>query len=76
MARRRLSKREKEVWFLLAQGKTNKEIAFELHISVSSVKTYTRRLYFKLGVLSRAEASRLYGELSTKGGLDCGMQTE
>lgn len=66
-----LSRREKEIWGLLAQGKTNQEIAFMLHISVGSVKTYVRRLYFKLKVSSRAEASRLYGELSTKDGLDC-----
>ncbi len=67
---KRLSRREKQVWKLLSSGKTNQEIAWLLKISVGTVKTYIRRLYFKLGVSSRVEAARLFEKLSTKGGLD------
>ena len=58
-----LSPREKQVWYFLAQGKTNREIAWALQISVGTVKTYIHRLYFKLGVSSRAEAARIFGEV-------------
>ena len=58
-----LSSREEQVWYLLAQGKTNREIAWALQISVGTVKTYVHRLYFKLGVSSRAEAAKMFGEV-------------
>jgi len=61
-----LSPREKQVWRLVAQGKTNREIAQALQISTGTVKTYLRRLYAKLGVSSRAEAARCFGEMSSK----------
>jgi DNA-binding NarL/FixJ family response regulator len=50
-----LSEREKEVLILLASGYTNKEIARELHLSVSSVETYKARSGEKLGVRSRTQ---------------------
>ncbi len=58
-----LSKREEEVWGLIAMGKTTKEIAKELKISVSTANTYIRRLYKKLGVTNRSEASFLFGQV-------------
>jgi len=67
-----LSPREEQVWHLWAQGKTNREIAQALQISIGTVKTYLRRLYAKLGVASRAEAARRFGEMSTKGDLTAG----
>lgn len=45
-----LSKREFEVFTLLARGSTVKEIAYELKISIKSVSTYKSRLMAKLGV--------------------------
>ena len=40
-----LSPREEQVWHLWAQGKTNREIARDLQISVGTVKTYVHCLY-------------------------------
>lgn len=56
----RLSKREEEVYGLLLQGKSNKQIAFALGISESTVEFHLRNVYSKLQISSRAEAfSRL-----------------
>ncbi len=57
MAREGLSPRERQIWALLAQGKANKEIAYRLGLSLGTVKTYTHRLYDKLGVSCRVEAA-------------------
>ena len=51
-----LSVREREMLVFLAQGKTNREIADELCISVPTVKSHLARVYNKLGVNSRADA--------------------
>lgn len=46
----RLSTREYEVFQLLTQGKANKEIAYTLGISTSTVSTYRLRIMEKLGI--------------------------
>ena len=51
-----LSVREREMLVFLAQGRTNREIADELCISVPTVKSHLARVYNKLGVNSRADA--------------------
>ena len=51
-----LTERELEVLRLLVQGLTNPAIAEQLIISVGTVKTYTNRIYGKLGVANRVEA--------------------
>jgi ATP/maltotriose-dependent transcriptional regulator MalT len=51
-----LSERELEVLTLLASGRSNKEIAKDLFVSVGTVKTHTNNIYRKLGVRNRAEA--------------------
>ena len=51
-----LSKREKEVVGFLLEGKSNKQIAFALGISHSTVEFHLKNVYGKLGVNSRAEA--------------------
>lgn len=51
----RISSREAAVMRLLAQGKANKQIARELDIAPSTVKTHVCSLFGKLGVSSRIE---------------------
>jgi DNA-binding NarL/FixJ family response regulator len=50
-----LSDREREVFQLIAEGKTNKDIAALLFISPSTVETHRARLMEKLDVHSAAE---------------------
>ncbi len=50
-----LSKQEKNIQGLILEGKSNKEIASELFISLSTVKTHITNIYGKLKVSSRQE---------------------
>lgn len=50
-----LTAKEKSVLDLIKAGKTNKEIAEELGISLSTVKTHINNIYKKLGVSSRED---------------------
>ena len=50
-----LTAREEEVLLTLARGRTNAEIAEELHISLSTVKTHLTSLMLKLGARNRVE---------------------
>lgn len=52
-----LSPREQEVLKLIAQGKTNREIAEELSLSPATVRTHIGNILNKLGPSSRAEAA-------------------
>lgn len=58
-----LSARETEVLRLLAFGQTDEGAAHALGISVHTVRSYTKSLFRKLGVHSRAEAARRAAEL-------------
>ena len=51
-----LSAREQEVLELVAQGCLFKEIAERLGVSFGTIHTYSRRIYEKLHVRSRAQA--------------------
>ena len=51
-----LSDRETSVLRVLAQGKVYKEIALELAISTSTIRTHLHNTYAKLGVEDRAQA--------------------
>ncbi len=51
-----LSERELEVLRLIAAGRSNREIATELFISLNTVKTHVKNLYAKLGAGSRTQA--------------------
>jgi len=54
-----LTSREAEVLALIAKGRTNPEIAAQLFVGVSTVKTYVNAIFAKLGVTRRAEAVAL-----------------
>jgi PAS domain S-box-containing protein len=51
----RLSPREREVFCLVARGKTSREIAETLALSCKSVETYRARFMMKLSLRSRAD---------------------
>jgi DNA-binding NarL/FixJ family response regulator len=53
--REALSEREEEVLLTVARGLTNTEIAAELHISLSTVKSHIASLMTKLGRRNRVE---------------------
>ena len=52
----KLSPRQTEVLTMIANGKSNKEIAAQLGIRIDSVEDIANALYGKLGVSNRAEA--------------------
>ena len=51
-----LTKREQEILHLIAAGKSLPEIAKELFLGLTTVKTHVQHLYEKLGVSDRAAA--------------------
>jgi len=51
-----ISKREVEVLQLMAQGMSNQEIAEQLFVSLSTVKTHSNNLFEKLDVKRRTQA--------------------
>jgi NarL family two-component system response regulator LiaR len=53
----KLTERETDVLRLLASGMANKEIAAEMHISETTVKTHVSNIWMKLGVPSRTQAA-------------------
>ncbi|WDT73903.1 MAG: response regulator transcription factor [Candidatus Manganitrophus sp.] len=52
-----LSGREIDVLRRVAKGKTNKEIASELHLSEKTIKNHVRNIFHKMGVYDRTEAA-------------------
>jgi DNA-binding CsgD family transcriptional regulator len=55
----RLSKREREVVILVAQGRTDAQIAAQLYISVRTVSSHLDRIRDKTGCRRRADLTRL-----------------
>jgi len=53
-----LSPREREVLQMMAEGKTTKEIASALAVSVKTVETHRRQIMGKLGINSIAELTK------------------
>ncbi|WP_028546071.1 response regulator [Paenibacillus taiwanensis] len=50
-----LTEREKEVLLLIADGKSNKDISDELHISIKTVKTHVSNLLMKCEMQDRTQ---------------------
>ena len=55
----RLSFREKQIVELIQQAKTNKEIAYELCLTIGTVKEYVYHIFRKLGVSNRTQLALL-----------------
>lgn len=55
-----LSPREVSVVALVGRAKVNKDIAFELGLTVGTVKVYLCRIFRKTGVTSRTELALWY----------------
>jgi DNA-binding NarL/FixJ family response regulator len=53
-----LTVREKQVLLCITEGKTNKDIASELFISLETEKSHTKSIFRKLDVKNRVEAAR------------------
>ena len=63
-----LTSREEEILIPVAKGWTNHEIADEMHISVSTVKTHLASLMRKLGARNRVEIAMWAYETGRVGG--------
>ncbi len=53
-----LTQREVEVLCLLAQGRSNNQIAEELVVAEGTTRRHVANIYEKIGVANRAEATR------------------
>jgi DNA-binding CsgD family transcriptional regulator len=51
----RLSQREHEVTLMICEGLSDKAIALRLNIELSTIRTYVKRIFGKLGVHRRSE---------------------
>lgn len=49
-----LTRRELQVALMVCQGRGNKQIAHQLHLSEWTISSYLRRIYVKFGVRTRA----------------------
>jgi len=61
-----LTSKEMQILRLVAEGKTNKEIAAAQFIALSTVKTHVNNIYSKLSVTNRKEARVKYAEMAQK----------
>jgi DNA-binding NarL/FixJ family response regulator len=59
----RLSDRERDVWSLLGQGATNREIAQRLLLTEGTIKNYVTAILAALGLRHRTEAALLWRSL-------------
>lgn len=68
-----LTSREQTVLLQLAQGKSNKEVAIELDISVRTVETHRKNIKRKLGISSTAGLTRYAMEHGVLQGTGVGL---
>jgi DNA-binding CsgD family transcriptional regulator len=62
-----LTAREKQVLQLIAEGRSNKEIAAIHFIEVSTVKTHVNNIYTKLAIKNRKEAAAKHLQMDVVG---------
>lgn len=58
-----LTKREADIFLLLARGKTDKEIALLLYIAPSTARTHHEHIFKKLNVHKKSELAELAARL-------------
>ena len=59
LAEYKITKREKEILLLIAEGETNEEIAEKLHLSLSTIRNQIGKIFAKLRVSNRSQATAL-----------------
>src|SRR5574341_380683 len=64
-----LTEQERRVLLLVAEGKTTREIAQELHLGQGTVRNYVSNILSKLGLANRAEAAAYATRHNLKGAL-------
>ncbi len=64
-----LSPQERRILPLLAEGKTNKEIAFKLALAERTIKNYIANMFRKLKIGRRAQAAAIYLQTPSYGAL-------
>jgi DNA-binding NarL/FixJ family response regulator len=62
-----LTPQQQRVFAMVAHGKSNKEIAFDLRIQEGTVKAHVSQILLKLGVSSRTEAALVAGRFNGAG---------
>ena len=62
----KISKREKEIIFLLLKGKSSKQIEDELFISYGTVRNHVYNIYKKLKVKNRVEFFNIFKNIDQK----------
>jgi two-component system response regulator DevR len=63
-----LTQQEQKILLLVAEGKTNKEIASEVFLSDKTVKNYVSSILSKLNLERRAQAAAFVARHRMKGG--------
>lgn len=66
MNRRELSRRQKQVTIMVANGYTDGEIAKELNVSISTVKAHMNIAFIKMNARNRAELAYRYAKYEDK----------
>jgi DNA-binding NarL/FixJ family response regulator len=61
-----LSKREREVFALIARGYSNAQLAGELNVSEQTVRNYVSSIYAKLGIKDRFQIIQIANKLTAK----------
>ena len=62
-----LTSQEQKILLLVAEGKTNKEIAAEVFLSDKTVKNYVRSILAKLNLERRAQAAAYVARMRDSG---------